>query len=1019
MPDSPPSERRPVRPRPAVKTATRIAPSRPAAAPTRTRVVAPAGLASALSPTAVRAAQSFLNDRSGLNLAVDGVVGPETLAAAQVFVRRHGLADVKTSVGRTLVRIIDLEADDVAPPASLPVWIFYAGSPKAEADWTTALAPGSTIFWIHGRVPRGGAYKRRIHEGDTVLLLVGQKLIASGVLLADDRQLFVDAEGRVRRPVRVLERYVQPFDREELEAAAGGSLIKQGSVHPVSHAVLAAINGAKIGSARNLPYPAGTLGAMLKDRPLIADVETAAPYILPDAKTARDIGWSGRVWTPDDARREDEASRHHTLEVSEVAEAADDLETTEVDALEPARAGGEGRPGADAQIPFVLDAPAENEDELDRGPFALFLAQRLHLIWCQMNGHAPDGRGGRTRAALGEADTFIAHVDSPWGGGKTTFANFVARVLDPRCETLSARHFLRSSLAPTTPEADLAAVPLGDVFAPPYTRDDPDRWRQARQPWVVTSYNAWRDQYVQPPWWQVFLTLQSAVAAEVRRDAWRDLKASLDDPPRIEPAVAGFVRWAGIAWNRYAYQIWNRKLKGQLWLCALTAILGLVLWRTGVVAAVMDASTPKEKLEAKQISDWLALAVALVGVGGASISALFTAFTQSLAPELDFTAEHRQIGVQDPIRRFRRTFEKIVRATDRPVLLIVDDLDRCDPKTVVELLRGFQTIIRSPRLFVLLLGDRAWIENAHDVHHKELASLREDEGGLGARFVQKVIQLSSRLPIMKPEARTRFAQRVLGEAPPDATSTRVAEVLRQADDELTTIVAEAIPVGAKEARVAEVVRRAQEALPDDLSPLEAADAKGLVQQLGVVKFVSAAGADTAQQRSVFNAVTRLIDSLPNNPRQIKRIFMAFATYEVVGRTYFGYQLTPEGDDGPLKARRWRQLAMWVTLAVEWPASWRALARNPLLLEAAYAPAKSRKRAEARALAQTPETQQPDARALLARLRTDPALVALLSAAPATEYGDDFTHTALEVDAIHEFNRIIWEPGFQLEPRVGA
>lgn len=145
MPDSPPSERRPVRPRPAVKTATRIAPSRPAAAPTRTRVVAPAGLASALSPTAVRAAQSFLNDRSGLNLAVDGVVGPETLAAAQVFVRRHGLADVKTSVGRTLVRIIDLEADDVAPPASLPVWIFYAGSPKAEADWTTALAGASSL----------------------------------------------------------------------------------------------------------------------------------------------------------------------------------------------------------------------------------------------------------------------------------------------------------------------------------------------------------------------------------------------------------------------------------------------------------------------------------------------------------------------------------------------------------------------------------------------------------------------------------------------------------------------------------------------------------------------------------------------------------------------------------------------------------------------------------------------------------------------------------------------------------
>jgi hypothetical protein len=418
--------------------------------------------------------------------------------------------------------------------------------------------------------------------------------------------------------------------------------------------------------------------------------------------------------------------------------------------------------------------------------------------------------------------------------------------------------------------------------------------------------------------------------------------------------------------------------------------------------------------EPKKASEWIALATAVLGLGGASLAALLTAVSQSLAPDLDFTAEHKQIGVQDPISRFRRTFDRILRATDRPVLLIVDDLDRCEPRTVVELLRGFQTIIRSPRLFVLLLGDRAWIENAHDVIHKDVGGMREGEGGLGARFVQKVIQLSFRLPTIKAEARTRFARGVLGDAPGDARTEQVAEVLRKVDAEVSSIVGQGQSMGDREAQVALVLETARSELPEGLSEAETEAAVGLVETLANVKIVAAAGADTAQQRSVFNAVTRLVESLPNNPRQIKRIFMAFATYEVVGRIYFGYQLTPEGPDGERKARRWRQLAMWVTLAIEWPETWRAIARRPGVLDVAYAPAAARKKAEAALVKGLGEDEAKEVRATIERLRADRTLCALLSRT-AGEVGDgDFAATAMDSEAVYEFNRIIWEPGFEIE-----
>jgi hypothetical protein len=353
------------------------------------------------------------------------------------------------------------------------------------------------------------------------------------------------------------------------------------------------------------------------------------------------------------------------------------------------------------------------------------------------------------------------------------------------------------------------------------------------------------------------------------------------------------------------------------------------------------------------------------------------------------------------------------------VLLIVDDIDRCEPQVVVEILRGFQTIVRSSRLFVLVLGDRSWIEKAHEIYHKDFADLSVGtEARLGERFVEKMFQLSFTLPAMKPEARERFTRGVLeGAVPPEATAQ--VELLREVQRGLRDN-RKPLTVEGREEQVGKLKQQAVErgAKQED------------VDTLANIELVKDAASDPEYERQVAGILLGLAPSLPNNPRQIKRIINAFAVYETVGRIYYKYQLRNDESDeeGPVRARRWRQLAIWVALATEWPDTWRALAREPRLIEAAYAGAAAERSGAKKALLDglTGEEARNRTEAVIRRLTHDRLLSRLLAAksdgqdpgrGKRGDGGDLFAQTPMEAAAIYEFNRIMWEPGFPMSAPV--
>ncbi len=168
----------------------------------------------------------------------------------------------------------------------------------------------------------------------------------------------------------------------------------------------------------------------------------------------------------------------------------------------------------------------------------------------------------------------------------------------------------------------------------------------------------------------------------------------------------------------------------------------------------------------------------------------------------------------------------------RPILLVLDDLDRCQAPDTVEYLETVHTLMRcraEPRLFprwrqpapllVLALADGRWIRTAFEEQYATFGQLGEPARKLGADFIQKLFDHTVLVPELTAEQAAAYLTVVTG-------STDVPEY--------------------RELVVPERVDVAGAAAGSDGSPLEQADRE--VPEAGAVGSRSAdavAGADPA------------------------------------------------------------------------------------------------------------------------------------------------------------------------------
>jgi hypothetical protein len=488
------------------------------------------------------------------------------------------------------------------------------------------------------------------------------------------------------------------------------------------------------------------------------------------------------------------------------------------------------------QVPLHYDNPTLH-DQLGRRGFARALAIRFERIW-------------REYRSTAQAGSFIFHLHGPWGSGKSSLLEMLRDELQASSDNPGSR--------PASGEG---------------TRPAPDP--VAGRPWVVVNFNAWQHQRLDPPWW----FLLDAVYRQGRHQLWARLKQR----GRAAWLMAHEAGWR-VTMGRLDVII------AALILLALATFSVIYLVRVVPDALTGAAAPPEGKGVAAPLRgyDTLAQGIGAILTLVGSLVSVVALVTRSL---LSGSARAAQKFVQagsDPMDRISRHFRRLLGWIDAPVLVVIDDLDRCQPLYVVSLLEGIQTLFTDSRVLYVLSGDRRWLYACFEKAYEPFAaSVQEPGRRLGSLFLEKAVQLSVSVPRLSTDMQGAYWQYLLGKDPGqarDEAARAEAEIRGEFKNAKT------------EAQVFDKVNPTQEP-----NPIR----QQVRRQVAIEHLASA-----PLEASTLYFLEPFAPLLEPNPRAMKRLLNDYSMQRD--------QAILAGHDLSDPTRR-KQLALWTILCLRWPA----------------------------------------------------------------------------------------------------
>jgi hypothetical protein len=380
--------------------------------------------------------------------------------------------------------------------------------------------------------------------------------------------------------------------------------------------------------------------------------------------------------------------------------------------------------------------------------------------------------------------------------------------------------------------------------------------RSAEEHWLIVSYDAWRQSRVGPPWLTLLQAVRTGVRS-VRRNVWSRALFWLRERTRLVS------RWQWIA----------------LFVMAAVA--------AGLAALLIRADTHPTL---SRWGDVVKLVGGLVPVVGA---VWLLARSVGIFISLDSRRSARAFleTRSDPMEDLTDHFHWLLRRAGRPVLLLVDDLDRCTETFVVEMLDAVQKLMRDdrsdrggttgqpgPGLLVVVAADGRWVRNSYDNAYASLAgAVREPGVTVGTLFLEKLFQLTVPVPRLSEDLKAEYLRDLLAERP-------AVTGLGDADPQLVKRLAEA-----RHDQVLDVLASAPAI--ERVKAAETAIDKLVVQP--------------DAQRGTRHALEPYAPLLDPRPRAMKRFVMAYSLLRAV-RTAEGSVVGV----GPL--------ALWIVLQTRWP-----------------------------------------------------------------------------------------------------
>ena len=390
-------------------------------------------------------------------------------------------------------------------------------------------------------------------------------------------------------------------------------------------------------------------------------------------------------------------------------------------------------------------------------------------------------------------------------------------------------------------------------------------------PWIVVTFNAWQHQRLAPPWWWLMGSLYHDGYDELRRISW----------------------WHALLFRG---REWLWRLKGGwqgLVMVAAAATFLVVLWRADFFHSFDTGkalSFETVKAIVVGVAAILAPFVAIWGVGRSAGRWLFTA-----------SARGARIYVQnarDPMQTTKRHFAQLVDWLGYSLTIVIDDLDRCEPTFVVELLEGVQTLFRDVPVAYVVAADREWLAQSYATHYGAFEGEFDEPGRpLGYLFLEKTFQMTLPVPVLDKVTRDDYWRSLVRPATP-ADRGELERARAAAGQIYAKLLTE-------DAVRDELVRNPGATPTEQRARLEAA-----AIQLATPKVERAA-------EHVLLPFRPLLDS---NPRAMKRLVNAYGLargMELLNRRTLG---------GDREAQH--RTALWTILSLRWPRLAEYLAAQP-------------------------------------------------------------------------------------------
>ena len=250
-------------------------------------------------------------------------------------------------------------------------------------------------------------------------------------------------------------------------------------------------------------------------------------------------------------------------------------------------------------------------------------------------------------------------------------------------------------------------------------------------------------------------------------------------------------------------------------------------------------------------------------------------------------------------------FSLLVRSIRRPIIVLIDDLDRCSGDYVVALVENIQTMLRGEPIVYLVAADRQWIRTSFEKKYADFHAQAPDAGRpLGYLFLEKIFQVSSSLPTMSPPLKLRYWSGLVagprgaaarGDAAPVQTPPSEAAIAKAVTELLTHNSHAGLQAAIKAQPDEQIKRRLRRAAAEHLaSPI-------------------------VQQRTE-NRLAGHPELMDANPRAMKRLLSAVTMNRA--------RMFTEEREVSLE-----QIARWSALELRWPLLAMRLAKYPGLLRA--------------------------------------------------------------------------------------